>query len=40
MVSVQIPNTLYRRIKATGVIMSVVMRDALEDAVKKEEAKQ
>ena len=37
MVSVQIPNTLYRRVKQTGVVMSVVMRQALEAAVKREE---
>lgn len=37
MVSVQIPNELYRKVKQTGVVMSVVMREALEAAVRREE---
>lgn len=35
MVSVQIPNTLYREIKEKGIVMSFVMRKALEEAVRE-----
>ena len=36
-VAVSIPNGLYRKIKEKGIVMSGVMRKALEEAVEKEE---
>lgn len=36
-VAVSIPNSLYRKIKEKGIVMSAVMKKALEEAVEKEE---
>lgn len=38
-VAVQIPNTLYLKLKDSGIVMSEVMRDALEKAVNEYDSK-